>query len=61
MPGKSAIMASGPPIDFTAPEKGVDVKVELAKKQTAKALRSTTPLGGGPTRAGTRSFMSLMQ
>ncbi len=54
-------MASGPPIDFTAPEKGVDVKVELAKKQTAKALRSTTPLGGGPTRAGTRSFMSLMQ
>jgi hypothetical protein len=44
MPGKSAKTTSGPPIDFTTPAKGVDVKVELDKKQSASGKISA---GGG--------------
>ena len=43
MPGKTAT-TSGPPIDFTTPAAGVDVKVELDKKQTASGKIS--PNGG---------------
>src|SRR5688572_5778288 len=43
MPGRSAT-TSGPPIDFTTPAKGLDVKVELDKKQTASGKIS--PSGG---------------
>ena len=43
MPGKTAT-TSGPPIDFTTPADGVDVKVELDKKQTASGKIS--PNGG---------------
>lgn len=37
--------AKGPPIDFTTPGKGLDVKVQLDKKQTASG--KITKAGGG--------------
>jgi hypothetical protein len=42
--GKPADKITGPPIDFTTPGKGLDVKVQLDKKQTASG--KVTKAGG---------------
>ncbi len=42
MPAKSTGTGSAPPIDFTTPGKGIDVKVQLDKKQTASGKVSKT-------------------
>ncbi len=44
MPAKSADTSKGPAIDFTTPGKGLDVKVQLDKKQTASG--KVTKAGG---------------
>lgn len=44
MPAKATKTSSGPPIDFTTPSKGLDVKVELDRKQSASG--KVTPSGG---------------
>ncbi len=44
MPGKTTKTSSGPAIDFTTPGKGLDVKVQLDKKQTASG--KVSPTGG---------------
>jgi hypothetical protein len=54
--GKSADKITGPAIDFTTPGKGLDVKVQLDKKQTASGkVRRTAEVYRSQRRTGASS------